>query len=109
MELRVAFVTILAGMSAFDVKNLSVMARESLATPDKGYLPLIETWNLPGAARVHQEDSHETGVVSEQLGVSLANLSQLGCAAPAYGAGGLAIYPLMTVTYLGRALYLACS
>jgi hypothetical protein len=67
MELRVAYVSILDGMSAFDVKNLSLMARASLDTPEKGYLPIIETWNLPHSAKVHEESSKDTGVVSKEL------------------------------------------
>jgi hypothetical protein len=96
-------------MSAFDVKNLSVIARASLDAPEKGYLPVIETWNLPHSARVHEEASRETGVVSKELGISLGNLNRLGCAVPAYGFGGMPLFQLMALTHLGRALYLACS
>lgn len=108
IELRVAYVSILNGMSAFDIKNLSVIAKASLEVPEKGYLPIIETWNLPSFARVHEETSRDTGTVSKDLGISLG-LNRLGCAAPAYGFGGMAIFQLMSVTHLGRALYLACS
>jgi len=109
IELRTAYVEILAGMSAFDVKNLSLMARESLSAQEKSYLPIIETWNLPASAKVHEEASQDTGFISKELGISLGNLNRLGCAAPSYGWGGIAIFQLMTVTHLGRALYLACS
>ncbi|HLM82698.1 MAG TPA: Abi-alpha family protein [Terriglobales bacterium] len=109
MELRVAYISILNGMSAFDVKNLSLMARASLDAPEKGYLPVLETWDLPSSTRVHEETSQNTGKISKELGISLGNLNRLGCAAPAYGFGGMAIFQLMSVTHLGRALYLACS
>ncbi|MGA8596533.1 MAG: Abi-alpha family protein [Bryobacteraceae bacterium] len=109
MELRVAYVEILTGMSAFDVKNLSELAKASLAAPDKGYLPVIEAWNLPGSAMYHDEGSRETGKVSEELGISLGNLMRLGCVIPAMGFGGIPVMGLMTVTHLGRALYRACS
>jgi hypothetical protein len=109
MELRVAYISILNGMSAFDVKNLSLMARASVDAPEKGYLPVLETWDLPSSTRVHDETSQNTGKISKELGISLGNLNRLGCAAPAYGFGGMAIFQLMTVTHLGRALYLACS
>jgi hypothetical protein len=109
MELRVAYVSILDGMSAFDVKNLSAMTRASLDAPERSYLPVIETWNLPDSAKVHEENSPDRGVVSEKLGVSLGNLSRLGCVAPVHAFGGMAIFDLVTVTHLGRALYLACS
>ena len=110
MELRTAYVEILKGMSAFDVKNLSVMAKASLDAPQAGQLPLISTWTLPGLAKVHEGGiSQNEWQVSQPLGISLGNLSRLGCAAPAIGFGGMAIFQLMTVTHLGRALYKACS
>lgn len=109
MELRVAYVEILKGMSAFDVRNLSLMAKASLEAKEKSYLPVVETWYLPTSAKVHEENSEVTGTISNGVGISLANLNRLGCAAPAYGFGGMAIFSLMTVTHLGRALYLACT
>ncbi len=109
IDLRTAYIEILAGMSAFDVKNLSEMAKASLSASEKDYLSVIETWNLPHSAKVHDGHSRKYDPIPKELGISLANLSRLGCAAPAYGFDGVAIFPLMTVTHLGRALYLACS
>jgi hypothetical protein len=109
MELRTAYVEVLAGMSAFDVKYLAMLAEVSLNAPEITYLPIIEAWNLPLSAKLHPETSQETGPVSKELGISLSNLNRLGCAAPAYGFGGMPFFQLMTVTELGRALYLACS
>lgn len=109
MELRTAYVEILKGMSAFDVRNLYHMARASLESSETRFLPVIETWHLPKFARLRQPEDRGEGEVSEEVGISLANLSRLGCAAPAYGLGGMALYNLMTVTHLGRAIYRACS
>jgi hypothetical protein len=109
MELRTAYVEILRGMSSFDVKNLSLMAQASIDAPEKGYLPIIETWNLPHSVTVHDEHSKDAGSVSNELGISLANLGRLGCLSPGMGWGGVALFNLMTVTHLGRSLYLACS
>jgi hypothetical protein len=109
IELRVAYVSILAGLSAFDVRNLSVMARASIAVPRSEVLPVLETWNLPTSVRVFDGSSTEKGYVSKELGVSLANLFRLGCVVPGGGFGGVALFTYMTVTDLGRALYLACA
>lgn len=73
------------------------------------YLPIIETWNLPHSVTVHDEHSKGAGSVSNELGISLANLGRLGCLSPGMGWGGVALFNLMTVTHLGRSLYLACS
>jgi hypothetical protein len=106
IELRTAYVEILAGMSAFDVKNLAVMAAASLDV--SGVIsPPLETWHLPNSAI--RASSGEVGELSKELGVSLANLSRLGCAYPGGGLDGGVVFGLMTVTDLGRALYLACA
>jgi hypothetical protein len=109
MDIHSAYVEVLSGMSAFDVKNLSMMAKVSLEAPKMEYLPVVETGNLPFSAKLQGEKSNESASVSDELGVSLANLARLGCASPASGWGGMAIFKLMTVTYLGRGLYRACS
>jgi Abortive infection alpha len=109
MELRVAYVSILAGLSAFDVRNLSVLAEASIAVPRRELLPVLETWNLPSSVRVFDGRSNEKGNMSKELGVSLANLFRLGCVVPGGGFGGVALFTHMTVTDLGEALYLACT
>jgi len=108
IELRTAYVEILAGMSAFDVKNLAVMAAASLDAP--GVIsPALETWHLPNSAAVWAPSPGKTGGLSKELGISLANLSRLGCAYPGGGLDAGVNFGLMTVTDLGRALYLACA
>jgi Abortive infection alpha len=109
MDIHIAYVEVLSGMSAFDVKNLATMAKVSLEAPKMEYLPVVETGNLPFSAKLQDEQSNESAAVSEEVGVSLANLARLGCVSPASGWGGIAIFKLMTVTYLGRSLYRACA
>jgi hypothetical protein len=107
MELRTAYVEILRGMSAFDVKNLSLMAQASLANPDNP-LRAVETWRLPCSAQLRDLHARDVGKVSREVGISLANLSRLGCAIPGSGFDAAVIFGLMTVTDLGLALYKAC-
>jgi hypothetical protein len=40
-----------SGMSAFDVRNLSVMAKGTLDFRGKVTIPILETWNLPNSAK----------------------------------------------------------
>lgn len=111
MELRTAYVEILAGMSAFDVKNLATLAKATLLLPPNSFASsrALSTIDLPNST---QEFPGYFGLephISSQLGISLANLSRLGCAMPAGGSDGSVLYSIMTVTDLGLALYKACS
>jgi len=108
MELRTAYVEILKGMSAFDVRNLAAMAMASLAIPS-GKPRAVLTINLPAASEGFAGHFTKAPTISRELGVSLANLSRLGCAMPAGGMDGSVQYTIMTVTDLGLALYQACS
>jgi hypothetical protein len=108
MELRTAYVEILKGMSAFDVKNLSEMAKATLAGPPGLRRPILTT-KLPHIAATFPGTFHDDPEVPEELGISLANLSRLGCATPAGGMDGVVLFSIMTVTDLGLALYKACS
>jgi hypothetical protein len=97
-------------MSAFDVKNLAVMAKASLDFQGKMPFPIIETWNLPGSAIAHDEAAGSGETLSNDLGISITNLIRLGCVVEASSTfGGRPIFQFVTVTHLGRALYLACS
>ncbi len=110
MELRTAYVEILQGMSAFDVKNLSIMAEASLTFRGKVAVPILETWNLPNRAVAHDEASGAGEPISDAVGISINNLSRLGCISPASSTfGGRPIFAYATVTSLGTALYKACS
>lgn len=110
MELRTAYVEILRGMSAFDVKNLSVMATASLAFRGKVVVPILETWNLPDRAIGHDEAAGVGEPLTEAVGISINNLDRLGCIAIASSTfGGRPIFAFATVTSLGLALYKASS
>lgn len=108
MELRVAYVEILKGMSAFDVKNLAAMAEASLAI-QSGRPRALLTTDLPKSAERFPGYFTKDPSVSREMGISLANLSRLGCAMPAGGIDGAILYTIMTVTDLGLALFQACS
>lgn len=107
MELRTAYIEILRGMSAFDVKNLKLMAEVSLTSQEQ--FRVLETWHLPESVRLRDKLARDVGRVPPELGVSLANLARLGCATPAGGWDGVVLFGLMTVTDLGIALFKACS
>jgi hypothetical protein len=108
MELRTAYIEILKGMSAYDVKNLSEMARATLAAPP-GTHRAIATGFLPKSAKPFPGHFSNEPEVSRELGISLANLARLACAMPAGGMDGSVLFSIMTVTDLGLALYEACS
>lgn len=108
IELRTAYVEMLRGMSAFDVKNLASMAKATLALPP-GKLRAVLTIDLPASSGIFPGHFTKQPEISRELGISLANLSRLGCAMPAGGTDGAVLYTIMTVTDLGLALYKACS
>lgn len=108
MELRTAYVEILKGMSAFDVKNLAGMAKATLAIPP-GRPRAVLTTDLPESTETFPGHFTKEPGTSRELGISLANLSRLGCAMPAGGSDGAVVYTIMSVTDLGLALYQACS
>ncbi len=108
MELRTAYVEILRGMSGFDVKTLAAMAKATLAVPS-GKPRAVLTPDLPFSSEGFPGHLTGNATISRGLGISLANLSRLGCAMPAGGLDGAVLYEIMTVTDLGLALYQACS
>lgn len=110
MELRTAYVEILRGMSAFDVRNLSVMAEATLGFRGKVTIPILETWNLPSSAKGLDEAAGAGEPLPEAVGISINNLNRLGCIASASSTfGGRPIFAFATVTSLGLALHKACS
>jgi hypothetical protein len=109
MELRTAFVEILKGMSAADVRNLKALAELSLRHVDKSYPQPVATDSLPGGGDNHGEVAGMPAPISDALGVSLTNLTRPGCVIPASGWGGVSLFHMVTVTHLGMALYRACS
>lgn len=107
-ELRVAYVEILRGMSAFDVKNLAALAKATLAIP-AGQGRVVQTIGLPGSSEQYPGFFRDVSEVPRELGISLANLARLGCAIPGGGMDGAVVFSVVTVTDLGIGLYLACS
>jgi hypothetical protein len=105
MELRTAYVEILRGMSAFDVKNLSALA-EATANLAAGSPRILGVMKM-----LHPELMTPGGAppLPAALGVSMANLARLGCAMPSGGLNGSVLFSGMAVTELGMAFYKACS
>jgi hypothetical protein len=108
IELRTAFVEILRGMSAFDVRNLSKLAEATLAASGEGPR-YLGTMDLPHSAEVYPGGLGGDPKISSEVSISLANLNRLGCIVPTSGFGGGVNFFLVTVTDLGLALYRACS
>jgi hypothetical protein len=108
MELRTAFVEILRGMSAFDVRNLSKLAEATIAAPS-GQPRYVGTMKLPYSSEYYPGSLHGDPNISREVSISLANLIRLGCVVPTSGFGGGVNFFQVLVTDLGLALYLACS
>jgi hypothetical protein len=106
MELRTAYVEILRGMSAFDVRILSKLAEATLKAPP-GARSLVSVKDLPEYSQSYP--SAPADDLPTELLISLANLSRLGCVAPSSGFGGGVGFSHVHVTELGLALYRACS
>jgi hypothetical protein len=103
MDLRTAYVEMLRGMSAFDVKVLSKLAETKLSKPPGGIRAIDITTVFPEHGEIGSDE------ISPVIGVSLANLARLGCAYPSGGFDAAVIFRYMTLTDLGMALYNACS
>jgi Abortive infection alpha len=106
MELRTAYVEILKGMSAFDVKNLAKLAEASLNPSPSELLAYSAGQRIVSMKVVLPEFSPKyagDNPLPTGLSISLANLVRLGC----LGSG--APITFVTVTALGIALYRACS
>jgi len=108
MELRTAFVEILRGMSAFDVRNLSKLAEATIAAPS-GSPRYVGTMNLPHSSTYFPGSLQGDPNISREVSISLANLIRLGCIVPTNGFGGGVHFFQVLVTDLGLALYHACS
>jgi hypothetical protein len=102
MELRVAYVEILRGMTAFDVLVLSKLAETALNWKSK-------TRRAIDVKQIFEVDPEDTDELPRHLAISLGNLARLGCAFPGGGWDAAVIFRYMTVTGLGIALYNACT
>ena len=104
IEMRTAYVSMLSQMTHLDVTILSALDVVSKEHPETRQLA---TDLLPNAVGL----GHSPGIgaaVREDVQVSLANLSRLGCLHPAMTYGGLS-FQSVTLTALGRAFVRACS
>jgi hypothetical protein len=108
MELRTAYIEILRGMSAFDVRNLSKLAEATLSAPERDQC-YVGTMNLPHFSEASPGSLQSNPVLSREVSISIANLIRLGCFVAPSGFGGGVIFFQVLVTELGLALYQACS
>ena len=105
-EVRRAFVSMLAEMTGFDVKNLSLIVA---ANPSP--LQCVWTGDLPRSASLSglRENPAHTGEPSQDVAVSLGNLVRLGCLTFAPGWDGVMLARIVGLTDLGRAFVRACT
>jgi hypothetical protein len=113
IEMRRAFVSVLAEMTALDVRNLAAIEQASPVDLREGSIT-VWTGKLPDeAVPVSRRDvSVYSKKPSVEVLTSLSNLERLGCIYSGDQAGGLrAISPVQAVglTPFGRAFVLACT
>jgi hypothetical protein len=109
IELRRAFVPVLAEMSTLDVRNLAAI--ESATTLAEGLAGIL-TDSLPKAATaidLLDIDWGETSLPSPDVEVSLSNLDRLGCINSVDQEPLLHTYHVVSLTPFGRALIEACT
>jgi hypothetical protein len=109
-EPRAAFVQILSELTAFDARNMAVLAEGTLNHQGKVSTPNLETWTLPESTIGHDEIGQDMPLLSEHIAVSISNLNRLGIIEAASATfGGKPIFQYVSVTPLGLAFYRACS
>jgi Abortive infection alpha len=109
VELRTAYIDILKDLTAFDIMNLSQLAKLSMSDLPQEYPPLIHTQKLPDSAEVNTTMKGNPGRPSEEVLLSLSNLNRAGCISPTYGFGGMPLFSQVAVTAIGMGLYRACT
>ena len=108
VELHTTYVDILKDLTAFDAKNLSLLAQLSVSDFPQAIPVAIEPAGLPETARVHTTMSGELAAPSSEVALSLSNLQRTGCIAPGSSWGGMPVFTLVYVTPIGLGLYRAC-
>jgi Abortive infection alpha len=109
IELRRAFVSVLAEMTARDVQNLAhieLAERSNAESASTG----VWTYELPERAVPFANgdpERHNRGP-SPEVAISLSNLDRLGCVMP-WGQVGQSEHRLLIITPFGRALIEACT
>lgn len=109
IELRTSYIDILKDLTAFDIKNLSPLAKLSMSDFPQEFPPLIHTEKLPDSAEVSTTMSEPPKRPTDEVLLSLSNLSRAGCISPTFGFGGMPLYSQVCVTALGMGLYRACT
>jgi Abortive infection alpha len=115
IEPRRAFVSVLAEMTLFDVRNLAAIESGIKSNPDAEVNGVLTSW-LPEAAvplplredQEKKEKEADTLYRWPQVKISLSNLVRLGCVSTGDGPGGPP-YLLVNLTPFGRALIEACT
>ena len=104
IEIRRAFVSVLAEMTALDVRNLALIEQANRANAESASTG-VWTYRLPAVALpfVQGSGAHKNWPSSDVL-ISLSNLRRLGCVEP--GSPG---YALVELTPFGEALVRACT
>jgi Abortive infection alpha len=104
IEIRRAFVTVLAEMTALDVRSLALIEHASQSNAESASTG-VWTYRLPEAALPFVQGSgrHEE-MPSSDVTLSLSNLRRLGCIEP-----GSQTYQMVELTPFGRALVWACT
>jgi hypothetical protein len=104
IEIRRAFVSVLAEMTALDVRNLALIQHASRSNAESASTG-VWTYRLPEAALPFVQGSgRPENWPSSDVTISLSNLRRLGCIEP--GSSG---YAMVELTPFGTALVRACT
>lgn len=109
VELRTTYIDILKDLTTSDAQILSKIGKLSDSDLPQEYPPAIETGRLPDHAQVHMESKAPLDNPSEDVQLSLSNLSRAGCIAETVGYGGMSVFTLVYITPVGLGLYRACT
>jgi hypothetical protein len=107
-EMRTAYIGMLSQMTRFDVKILSALDGVAKVHPEAQYLVTGSLPEVVGTGLPESGGSTGDPIIREDVEISLANLSRLGCLLPLSTYGGLS-YRAVTLTKLGKAFVAACS
>ena len=103
VELRSSFISVLADLSAFDVRNLAALA----AVWGDGSANLW-TFMLPEKVIPARPDS-QPQEQRDEVALSVSNLARTGCVTPCPGLDGYVLVSTIRMTPFGLALVKACS
>ncbi|MBW4039213.1 MAG: DUF4393 domain-containing protein [Acidobacteria bacterium] len=109
MELRTAYIEILKDLTTTDVQILAKIGKLSDSDLPFRSPPIIETASLPDHAQVRTTSETPLGEPSDDVKISLSNLSRAGCIGEAVGFGGMSLLGLVYITPLGLGLYRSCT